>query len=47
MIPKSARVARVLHRDEEGEKRHEDMGFHFGWNKVLDQLIALVQQLKR
>ncbi len=37
---------RVLHRDEAGRKAHEDMGFHQGWNTCLDQLIALVKQLK-
>jgi uncharacterized protein YndB with AHSA1/START domain len=35
----------VLHRDEAGRKKHEDMGFHYGWNKCLDQLVELVSQL--
>src|SRR5262247_3611975 len=26
---------------------HEEMGFHEGWNQCLDQLIALVDGLKR
>jgi len=39
--------ALVLHRDEAGRKKYEDMDFHFGWNKVLDQLVEVVSQLKR
>jgi len=31
----------VQHRDEAGRKQHEDMGFHDGWGKALDQLVAL------
>jgi uncharacterized protein YndB with AHSA1/START domain len=37
----------VMHKDEAGRKRHEGMGFHEGWNQCLDQLIALVDRLKR
>ncbi|MGH8577582.1 MAG: SRPBCC family protein [Gammaproteobacteria bacterium] len=40
-------AVRVLHRDEAGRKKHEEMGFHLGWNQCLDQLIELVGQLKR
>ncbi|TGK15244.1 polyketide cyclase [Leptospira fluminis] len=29
------------HKDEETRKKHEDMGFHDGWGKALDQLIEL------
>jgi len=36
-------VARAMHRDVDGRKRHEEMGFHSGWSKVLDQLVALAQ----
>ncbi len=36
----------VMHRDEEGRKRHEEMGFHQGWNQCLDQLVDLVRQLR-
>ena len=39
-------LVRVLHKDEAGRKRHEDMGFHEGWNKCLDQLIERVNQLQ-
>jgi uncharacterized protein YndB with AHSA1/START domain len=36
----------VLHKDEADRKRHEDMGFHDGWNTCLDQLIEVVNRLK-
>jgi uncharacterized protein YndB with AHSA1/START domain len=36
-------TAIAIHRDEAGKKVHEDMGFHNGWNKVLDQLVALMK----
>ena len=32
----------VIHGDEETKKAHDSMGFHSGWGKALDQLIALV-----
>lgn len=38
-------IARALHRDEENRKRHEEMGFHDGWGKALDQLVAHVKTL--
>jgi uncharacterized protein YndB with AHSA1/START domain len=34
-------AARVLHKDAEDRKRHEEMGFHDGWGKCIDQLAAL------
>jgi uncharacterized protein YndB with AHSA1/START domain len=34
-------TALVIHGDEESRKAHEKMGFHEGWGKALDQLIAL------
>ena len=40
-------AVRVLHRDEAGKKKHEDMGFHFGWNQCLDQLVELVGAMRR
>jgi uncharacterized protein YndB with AHSA1/START domain len=40
-------AVRVLHRDEAGRKKHEEIGFNLGWNQCLDQLIELVAQLKR
>jgi len=38
-------VARVLHTDVEGRKKHEEMGFHAGWGKALDQLVALAKTM--
>ena len=37
-------TALVIHADEEGRKKHEQMGFHEGWGKALDQLVALVRK---
>lgn len=31
--------ALAIHRDEEGRKQHDEMGFHDGWGKALDQLV--------
>lgn len=31
------------HRDEAGRKEHEEMGFHTGWGKALDQLVAVAK----
>ena len=36
-------TATAIHRDEAGKKAHEDMGFHNGWGKALDQLVALMK----
>ena len=33
----------ALHRHEAGRKAHEAMGFHVGWGKALDQLVALMR----
>jgi uncharacterized protein YndB with AHSA1/START domain len=33
-------TAVALHHDESERKRHEEMGFHAGWAKALDQLVA-------
>jgi uncharacterized protein YndB with AHSA1/START domain len=38
-------TAVAIHADEEGRKKHEEMGFHQGWGKALDQLVALVKKL--
>jgi uncharacterized protein YndB with AHSA1/START domain len=37
-------TALVIHGDEDSRKQHEAMGFHDGWGKALDQLVALVKQ---
>ncbi|HEX2613351.1 MAG TPA: SRPBCC family protein [Fibrobacteria bacterium] len=31
--------ATAVHKDEETRKKHEDMGFHEGWGKALEQLV--------
>jgi uncharacterized protein YndB with AHSA1/START domain len=36
--------ALAMHRDVSGRKRHEAMGFHEGWGKALDQLVAAAKQ---
>jgi len=36
-------TALVLHGDEGARRQHEDMGFHEGWGKALDQLVDLVR----
>lgn len=36
-------TAQVIHGDEASRRKHEAMGFHEGWGKALDQLVALVK----
>lgn len=36
-------TAIALHRSEAERKAHEDMGFHDGWGKCLDQLVAQIK----
>jgi uncharacterized protein YndB with AHSA1/START domain len=36
-------TAIAIHRDEEGRNKHAEMGFHDGWGKALDQLVAMVK----
>lgn len=38
-------IATAIHGDEATRKRHEEMGFHSGWGKALDQLIAYAKQM--
>lgn len=38
-------TAIALHTDEAARQQHEEMGFHFGWNTALDQLVAYVKAL--
>lgn len=33
-------TAVAIHRDEPSRRQHEEMGFHDGWGKALDQLVA-------
>lgn len=35
-------TAIAIHRDEDTRKKHEQMGFHDGWGKALDQLVEYV-----
>ena len=39
--------AACLHKDAEGRKKHEDMGFFGGWGTVLDQLVEYSKTMKR
>ncbi len=46
MIPegKGTRYRAIaMHKSEESRKKHEEMGFHEGWNAALDQLVALMK----
>ncbi len=38
-------TAIALHKDEQDRKAHEAMGFHEGWGKALDQLVAAVKRI--
>jgi uncharacterized protein YndB with AHSA1/START domain len=38
-------TALVIHGDEESRIKHEEMGFHEGWGKALDQLVAIVKKM--
>lgn len=38
-------TAMAIHRDTTSRDRHEEMGFHDGWGKALDQLVAHVKSL--
>jgi len=38
-------IAIAIHRDQAARKKHEEMGFHEGWGKALDQLVALAKTL--
>ncbi len=35
--------ATALHKDEETKKKHEEIGFHEGWGKALEQLVEVIQ----
>jgi uncharacterized protein YndB with AHSA1/START domain len=37
-------TATVIHSDESSCQRHNDMGFHSGWGKALDQLVAYMEK---
>ena len=38
-------TATAIHADEAGAAQHAAMGFHDGWGKSLDQLVALAKQM--
>ena len=38
-------TAIAIHGDQEGAKNHAEMGFHDGWGKTLDQLVALAKTM--
>jgi uncharacterized protein YndB with AHSA1/START domain len=38
-------TALVIHSDEESRRKHEQMGFHHGWGKALEQLVAMAKAL--
>ncbi len=40
---KTRYVATAIHSDHAGRKKHEDMGFQFGWATALDQLVAYMK----
>lgn len=39
-------TATVIHGDEESCRKHNAMGFHEGWSLALDQLVAMVKNIK-
>jgi uncharacterized protein YndB with AHSA1/START domain len=36
-------TAIAIHRDEDGRKKHEAMGFHQGWGQVFDQMVEHIK----
>lgn len=38
-------TAVAIHRDEAGRTRHAEMGFHAGWGKALDPLVAHTRKM--
>ena len=38
-------TATAIHRNPEDRNKHEEMGFHEGWGKALDQLVEYVKGL--
>jgi uncharacterized protein YndB with AHSA1/START domain len=38
-------TALVIHGQEADRKKHAEMGFHEGWGKALDQLVAMVKKM--
>ena len=40
-------TAIAIHGNAETRKTHEDMGFHTGWNTVIDQMIAHIKAQRK
>lgn len=38
-------MAIAMHMDEDGCRKHAEMGFHDGWGKALDQLVDAMKRL--
>jgi uncharacterized protein YndB with AHSA1/START domain len=38
-------TAIAMHTDADAKNKHEEMGFHDGWGRALDQLVALAKEL--
>lgn len=38
-------TATAMHSDDDGVRKHVDMGFHHGWSAALDQLVELAKAL--
>jgi len=38
-------TAMAIHLDEDGCKRHAELGFHEGWGKALDQLVTVAKDM--
>jgi uncharacterized protein YndB with AHSA1/START domain len=38
-------TAIAIHKDEDTRAKHEEMGFHDGWSKALDQLVEHVKSM--
>ena len=36
-----------MYKDEDGRRRHDEMGFHEGWGKALDQLVETARAADR
>lgn len=39
-------TAMAIHTDAESCKKHDEMGFHTGWGKALDQLVAHMKTVR-
>lgn len=44
--PNTRYTARVLHKNPEDSRKHQDMGFEEGWGTVIDQLAVVAASLQ-